>query len=51
MYQGDNLVLGSVRPSHELLQEKLPFSGYEVLHLAIDKDDLQNGREIGHTRF
>ena len=51
MYQGDNMVVGSVRPSHESLQEKLLFSAHEVLHLAIDKDDLLNGSEIVHTRF
>ena len=51
MYQGDNLAMDSVRPSHELHQEKLPVSGHEVLDLAIDKDDLLNGPEIVHTRF
>ena len=43
--------MDSVRPSHESLQKKLLVSGYEVLHLAIDKDDLLNGPEIVHTRF
>jgi hypothetical protein len=51
VYQGDNLAVGSVRRSHESLQEKLLVSGHEVLHLAINKDDLLNGTEIAHTRF
>jgi hypothetical protein len=43
--------MGSVRQSHELHQEKRLDSGYEVLHLVIDKDVLLNGSEIVHTRF
>ena len=43
--------MGSVQPSHELLQEKLLISGYGVLHWVIDKDTLLNGLEIVHTRF
>ena len=51
-YQGDNLAAGSVRPSHESLQEKLLVSArYEVLHWVIDKDALLNGPEVVHTRF
>ena len=44
-YQDDNLAAGSVRPSHESLQEKLLVSGHEVLHV-IDKDAYLKGREI-----
>ena len=45
-------MVGSVRPSHESLQEKLLVSaGYEVLHWVIVKDALLNGPEIVHTRF
>ena len=51
VYQGDNLLAGIVRPSHGLLQEKLPISGYEVLHRVIDKNVLLNGSEILHTKF
>ena len=46
MYQDDNLAAGNVRPSHESHQEKPPVSGYEVLHLVIDKDDHLNGPEL-----
>ena len=42
---------GNVRPSHEVLQKKLLVSGYEVLHLVIDKDDLLHGSEIVLTVF
>ena len=42
---------GSVRPSHELLHEKLLDSGYEVLHKVTDKDALLNGPEIVRTGF
>jgi hypothetical protein len=45
------LAEGSVRPSHESLQEKLLVSGYEVLHRAIDNDSLQNEHEIVHTKL
>ena len=50
-YLDDNLAMGDVRPSHELLQEKLLISGYEVLHRVIDKNVLLNGSEILHTKF
>ena len=49
VYQGDNLGEGSVRPSHESLQERLLVSGCEVLHWVIDKDAFLNGPEIVHT--
>ena len=50
-YQGDNLAGGTVRPSHESLQERLlvSFPGHEVLHRVIDNDALLNRPEIVHT--
>ena len=50
-YQGDNLAAGSVRPSHESLQEILLLLVHEVLHWVTDKDIFLNGPEIIHTRF
>ena len=51
-YQGDNLAGGSVRPSHESLQEKLLVSAvYQVLHWVIDKVAHLNGPGFVHTRF